>query len=244
MAQAQRSPILGYNHNIGYRGLVFHVQTEDSGINNPHVFTHLFYGGVILISRKLEYDVAASEDVVKSLMQAQHKSVMKGLKHGEFDDKIDAYLVNTPGLLPRGASPVKDADKPDVSLAEVVPPPVAAVERPPVAAQVEEPERVVPIPSPVGLRPRRHTRPGTTGRTPILPAPPPVADPRAPQRAANSSVLVSAPPIVVDSSRDARQPSRTVREAEARDSIFDQSLITEKSLDEVILAYLSEDSED
>jgi hypothetical protein len=57
---AKRSPILGYNHNFRHRGLVFHVQTEDSGVDNPHIFTHLFHGGVILSSRKLDYDAAAA----------------------------------------------------------------------------------------------------------------------------------------------------------------------------------------
>jgi hypothetical protein len=50
---AKRSPILGFNHNIRHRGVVFHVQTEDSGVDNPHLFTHLFHGGTILSTRKL-----------------------------------------------------------------------------------------------------------------------------------------------------------------------------------------------
>lgn len=101
---AKRSPILGYNHNVRYRGLVFHVQTEDSGVLAPHVFTHLFHGGVILSTRKLVYDAGASEDVIRSLMQAQHKAVLKELRRGNFDDKVDEYLGGTPGLLPRGAA--------------------------------------------------------------------------------------------------------------------------------------------
>jgi hypothetical protein len=99
---AKRSPILGYNHNVRYRGLVFHVQTEDSGLLSPHLFTHLFHGGVIISTRKLVYDAGAAEDAIKSLMQAQHKAVLKDLKKGSFDDKIDVYLAGTPGLLPRG----------------------------------------------------------------------------------------------------------------------------------------------
>ena len=99
---AKRSPILGYNHNVRYRGLVFHVQTEDSGLLSPHLFTHLFHGGVIISTRKLVYDAGAAEDAIKSLMQAQHKAVLKDLKRGSFDDKIDQYLGGTPGLLPRG----------------------------------------------------------------------------------------------------------------------------------------------
>jgi len=102
-AVAKRSPILGYNHNVRYRGLIFHVQTEDSGLLSPHLFTHLFHGGVILSTRKLVYDAGSAEDAIKGLMQAQHKVVLKDLKGGKFDDKIDQYLAGTEGLLPREA---------------------------------------------------------------------------------------------------------------------------------------------
>lgn len=71
---------------------MFHVQTEDSGVDNPHIFTHLFNGGVILNTRKLDYDASADEDVVKSLMQSQHKAVIKELRAGTFDQKILDYL--------------------------------------------------------------------------------------------------------------------------------------------------------
>lgn len=106
----KRSPILGYNHNVRYRGLVFHVQTEDSGVASPHVFTHLFHGGVILSTRKLVYDAGASEDVIRSLMQAQHKATLKELRRGQYDDKIDQYLGDKPGLLPRGAGAGDEED--------------------------------------------------------------------------------------------------------------------------------------
>lgn len=98
---AKRSPILGYNHNVLYRGLVFHVQTEDSGLLSPHLFTHLFYGGTIISTRKLVYDAGSAEDAIKGLMQSQHKIVLKDLKKGAFDDKIDVYLKDVEGLLPR-----------------------------------------------------------------------------------------------------------------------------------------------
>jgi hypothetical protein len=108
---AKRSPILGYNHNVKYRGLVFHVQTEDSGLLNPHLFTHLFFGGVIVQTRKLVYDAGANEEAIKALMQAQHKAVMKDLMKGAFDEKIDQYLAGTPGLEPARGAP---AGKPKV----------------------------------------------------------------------------------------------------------------------------------
>jgi hypothetical protein len=103
VAQAKRSPVLGYNHNVKYRGVVFHVQTEDSGLQNPHLFTHLFHGGVIVSTRKLVYDAGSNEDAIKALMQAQHKAVMKDLMKGAFDEKIDQYLSDVEGLTARAA---------------------------------------------------------------------------------------------------------------------------------------------
>ncbi len=110
-AVTKRSPILGYNHNIQHRGLVFHVQTEDSGVQSPHIFTHVFHGGVILGTRKLVYAADASDEAVKSLMQAQHKAVLKDLKRGKFDGKIDQILAGAEGLLPArggGEAPVAE----------------------------------------------------------------------------------------------------------------------------------------
>ena len=49
-----RSPVLGYNHNVRYAGRLWHVQTEDSGVQNPHLFTHLFHDGTILATKRLD----------------------------------------------------------------------------------------------------------------------------------------------------------------------------------------------
>ncbi len=92
-----RSPILGFNHNLRHGGRVFHVQTEDSGVANPRIFTHLFHEGVIIATKKYDYDAAADGDIVKSLMQAQHKAVLRELRNGLFDAKIARLLPAEPG---------------------------------------------------------------------------------------------------------------------------------------------------
>jgi len=125
---SKRSPVLGYNHNFKHRGLIFHVQTEDSGVDNPHLFTHLFHGGVIISSRKVDYDAASAEDIVKSLMQSQHKAVLKDLKIGTFDDKIDSYLGNKEDLLPRKADSVCPAPPTEVATTEPATDALAATE--------------------------------------------------------------------------------------------------------------------
>ncbi len=83
---------LGYNHNINYKQQTFHVQTEDSGLKNPHIVTLLYKDGVILGSQKINYKDALQVDqldgLVEDLMKAQHKRMMYRLKNGEFDDRI------------------------------------------------------------------------------------------------------------------------------------------------------------
>ncbi len=92
--------VLGFNHNVVYKGETFHVQTEDSGVNNPHIITLLYRGGVILCSKKTSYaDILMMdnlESVVEELMKAQHKELMRRLKSGEFDER--AFSINAPLL--------------------------------------------------------------------------------------------------------------------------------------------------
>jgi hypothetical protein len=92
--------VLGFNHNVTYKGEVFHVQTEDSGVKNPHIITLLYRGGVILCSKKTSYaDILMMENldsVVEELMKAQHKELMRRLKSGEFDER--AFSIQAPLL--------------------------------------------------------------------------------------------------------------------------------------------------
>ena len=83
--------LLGYNHNINYKGSVFHIQTEDSGVKTPHIITLLYREGVILCSKKTSYAdilrIDNLEAVVEDLMKEQHKDMLRRLKAGEFDEK-------------------------------------------------------------------------------------------------------------------------------------------------------------
>ncbi len=93
MGKPIRSPLLGYNHNVRYGGRILHVQTEDSGPANPHLFTHLFFEGSILATKRCEYDAASAEDGVRELMQVQHKEILKELKQGLYDDRLGDFFA-------------------------------------------------------------------------------------------------------------------------------------------------------
>jgi hypothetical protein len=103
---SKQSPQLGYNHNIPHRGRLYHVQTEDSGIDRAHIFTHVFYDGTIISSNKVDYAGARDEHasggggefdgVVVGLMQESHKSMIRRLRNGEFDAKIVLVIGEHP----------------------------------------------------------------------------------------------------------------------------------------------------
>src|SRR3954468_7272075 len=81
--------VQGFNHNIKHKGKLFHIQTEDSGRDNPHIITHVFVGGNILASKKTSYaDIVKAdrlESIVRELMEEQQKSVLRNLINGVYD---------------------------------------------------------------------------------------------------------------------------------------------------------------
>ena len=86
----------GFNTNFRHRGVLFHVQSEDSGVNSPRVVTHLFRGGDILASQTVLYDDKLQssnlEAEVRSLMENQHKSMLRALSKGDHDEAIVGRL--------------------------------------------------------------------------------------------------------------------------------------------------------
>ena len=111
MAGDPKKMAVGFNHNIKHKGKPYHIQTEDSGLKNPHIITHLFVGGNILASKKTSYaDIVGAENlaqVVRELMEEQHKEMLRNLINGVYDDIDAAYAQQAqayqPGQLQRGA---------------------------------------------------------------------------------------------------------------------------------------------
>lgn len=79
--------LVGYNTNISYKGTVYHVQTEDSGLKNPHIITLLYNKGTILSRKKISYaNIATAPDykeTVREMMKEQHKAMIKELIAGK-----------------------------------------------------------------------------------------------------------------------------------------------------------------
>jgi len=81
--------VFGLNQNFSYRGRVYHIQTEDSGLDKAHIITHLFTEGVILETKRADYDDILGldniEKIIKELMMQQHRAVLLALKNGAYD---------------------------------------------------------------------------------------------------------------------------------------------------------------
>ncbi|MBN1203883.1 MAG: hypothetical protein JXB05_03030 [Myxococcaceae bacterium] len=182
MAKTFEKAVTGFNHNIKHKGKVYHVQTEDSGVNNPHIITHLFVGGNILASKKTSYaDILNAEnlaEVVRELMEEQHKEMLRNLINGVYDSYEATARHYQPGQL------ATEAEQPQVKL--------------------------------------------QTGQ-PLPPAPKPVAPP-----------VAQLPPEVAAARAMKVQPK--INEVGV-ETLFGEDLISEKSLDEVILSYLAGEGE-
>jgi len=100
--------VSGFNHNITHAGRVFHVQTEDSGVNNPNIITHLFVGGNILASKKTSYaellEAENLQELVRQLMEDQHKQMLRNVVSGVYDNVDGAARSYQPGQLAPAAA--------------------------------------------------------------------------------------------------------------------------------------------
>ncbi len=80
--------ITGFNTDVTCRGLVYHVQTEDKGRDNPLIETLIYKGGEILASRRLPYaeiiQGGDTEKAISKLMEEQHKAMILEVKRGKF----------------------------------------------------------------------------------------------------------------------------------------------------------------
>ena len=209
------SPLLGYNNNVRHKGKLYHIQTEDSGVNHPHIITHLFAdGGRIIGSRKTEYSQHLGspnlQEIVKKLMQEQHKAMFIALRDCVYDEEDAAAAGGastaagssaTPSVAPKAAAAASAApsepESPPAPLPELD---FDALER---AAEAH-------IAESAAAKSRKRPKQRASGR------------------------YSQTAPAQKKGSRASTPPAE-------RSSIFDDKVVLSKSLDEVILSYLADD---
>ncbi len=82
--------ISGFNTDIEFDGVVYHVQTEDKGVNARMIMTLVYNGGTILASKRSPYDDLITDDFDETLVSdrlgRQHKLICAAVRAGRMDD--------------------------------------------------------------------------------------------------------------------------------------------------------------
>jgi hypothetical protein len=82
--------ITGFNTDIEHDGVVYHVQTEDKGLDTPIILSLVYTGGTILASKRSPYeDLIAegfSDELLAERLKRQHRLICAAIHSGRIDD--------------------------------------------------------------------------------------------------------------------------------------------------------------
>ena len=82
--------ITGFNTDIEHDGTVYHVQTEDKGLDSPIILSLVYAGGTILASKRSPYeDLIAegfSDEALAERLKRQHRLICAAIHSGRIDD--------------------------------------------------------------------------------------------------------------------------------------------------------------
>lgn len=82
--------ITGFNTDIEYEGVTYHVQTEDKGIKTPLILTLIYDRGTILASKRSPYDDLLiggfDEKILSERLKKQHKLMCGAIRAGRLED--------------------------------------------------------------------------------------------------------------------------------------------------------------
>ena len=136
--------ITGYNTDVEHGGVVYHVQTEDKGIENPIVMSLVYAGGAILAARRSSYadliTTGFEEAALAERLRRQHRLICAAIHAGRIDE---LRQLSKPQTDRRVAEPTTAANKP-----ESVPSDSLAAEPTKTETEITVPSVVVTEPAP------------------------------------------------------------------------------------------------
>lgn len=82
--------ITGYNTDIEHEGVIYHVQTEDKGLDSPIVLSLVYTGGAILAAKRASYaDLIAAgfeEAALAERLKRQHRLICAAIHAGRIEE--------------------------------------------------------------------------------------------------------------------------------------------------------------
>ena len=82
--------ITGFNTDIEHDGIVYHVQTEDKGLDSPIILSLVYAGGTILASKRSPYadliEQGFSDEALAERLKRQHRLICAAIHSGRIGD--------------------------------------------------------------------------------------------------------------------------------------------------------------
>jgi hypothetical protein len=231
---------VGFNNNVRYRGMRFHIQTEDSGVTKPHIITHLFAdGGRVIKSLRTDYaeyvDHPDRPALIQRMMRDQHRAMAIDLRDGRLDATIDGLRSHMPEPAEELVDPGKTVKFPEP---RAIPRGKAASIRPP-APTASAPAQPAPDSAPRSPRaPAAAPSPAESSQPPAEArrSRPPAARNRRPSRAPDGPKKRRS--VIPKARRSLGRPSAVLDAKPSAESIFGAK--PQESLDDVILSYVTQ----
>jgi hypothetical protein len=94
--------ITGFNTDIEHDGVVYHVQTEDKGLESPLILSLVYVGGAILAAKRSRYEdlieSGFNEDVLIKRLKRQHQLICAAINAGRIADlkRMGAKVLEEP----------------------------------------------------------------------------------------------------------------------------------------------------
>jgi hypothetical protein len=142
--------ITGFNTDIEHDGVIYHVQTEDKGLDSPIILSLVYAGGTILAAKRSPYkdliEAGFSDEALGERLKRQHRLICAAIHSGRINDlkKMGERRLGAPeveGLVvPDEAKPIEaeviEAKADHVELVEAEPVGAERVQDQPVEAEV------------------------------------------------------------------------------------------------------------
>lgn len=120
--------ITGFNTDVEHNGVVYHVQTEDKGLDSPLILSLVYVGGAILASKRTHYHdlitAGFDEGQLAARLQRQHKLICAAIHAGRIEDlkrQTERESKARPKAQGQPAPPPAAASEPEASVIEVTP---------------------------------------------------------------------------------------------------------------------------
>jgi hypothetical protein len=116
--------ITGFNTDVEHDGVVYHVQTEDKGLDSPMILSLVYVGGAILASKRSPYEdliaTGFSDEALSERLKRQHRLICAAILSGRLNElkKMGArevVSVSESELVP----PVAELAVPEVDVAGI-----------------------------------------------------------------------------------------------------------------------------